>query len=136
MSELGTLYELRNYKQEDKSFVMATFLRGLYYGDSWFTLIPKNIFMDNYKKIAEIIVNKHMIKVVCLCEDQDTILGYSILSHDFQTIHFVYVKAAFRNKGISKILLPKHPSYVSHLTDLGKKLLPKLTNCVFNPFAI
>ena len=136
MSELGSLYEIRDYKPEDKSFIMATFLRGLYYGDSWFSLIPKDIFMANYKLIAEALVNKCNIKVACLCEDKDIILGYSILSDDFQTIHFCFVKSAFRKQGIAKALLPQHPSTITHLTALGRSLLPKFKNAVFNPFKL
>lgn len=135
-TETSSLYEIRDFKPEDKSFVMATFLRGLYFGDSWFSLIPKDIFMSNYKLIAEAILAKHQVKVACLCEDKDVILGYSILSGDFKTIHWVFVKSAFRKQGIARALLPKYPTTVSHLTLVGKNLLPKFKDCVFNPFAI
>lgn len=136
MSESNKLYEVRDYKPEDKSFIMATFLRGLYYGDSWFSIIPKDIFMANYKLIVEALLAKHQVKVACLCEDKDVILGYSILSKDFTTIHWCFVKSAFRKQGISKALLPKYPTTVTHLTVLGKALLPKFKDCLFNPFAL
>ena len=134
--ELGSLYEIRDYKPEDKAFIMATFLRGLYYGDSWFSLVPKDIFMANYKLIAEALLSKHQVKVACLCEDKDVILGYSILSKDFSTIHFIFVKTLFRKQGIGRALLPSQPTCVTHLTTLGKSLLPKFKNCIFNPFQI
>lgn len=137
MSEdLDSTYEIRDYKPEDKAFIMATFLRGLYYGDSWFGLMPKDIFMANYKLIAEAILNKHQVKVACLCEDKDVILGYSIVSKDLATIHWVFVKSLFRKKGIAKALLPKFPSSVTHLTVLGRNLLPKFPECIFNPFNV
>lgn len=135
-SELAKLYEIRDYTEADKAFVMATFLRGLYYGDSWFSIIPKQIFMDNYKLIAEALLAKNIIKIACLKEDKDVILGYSILSNDFNNIHFVYVKSAFRRQGIGKSLLPQFPLCVTHLTTLGKSLLPKFNNCIFNPFQV
>lgn len=116
--------------------MLATFLRGLYYGDSWFSLIPKQIFMDNYKLVAEALVTRATIKVACLKDEEDVIIGYSILSNDYQTIHFVYVKANWRLKGIARSLLPQYPSAVSHLTELGKKLITKFNGCIFNPFKL
>jgi len=137
MSKFVGLYDVRDFKVSDTEFVLATFLRGLYYGESWFTQIPKDIFMANYKKVAEVLVknkDKVTIKIACLKDDPDTILGYSILSSDYQTIHFVYVKKLWRFKGIGRSLLPQYPTSVSHLTALGKQLLPKFNGCIFNPF--
>jgi GNAT superfamily N-acetyltransferase len=133
---MSEIYEIRDYKPEDKSFIMATFLRGLYYGDSWFSLMPKDLFMKNYKLIAEALLAKHIVKVACLIEDRDVILGYSMLSKDFSTVHFVFVKTLFRKQGIGRALLPQYPSCVTHLTTLGRSLLPKFKDCIFNPFAI
>lgn len=134
MSKFIGLYDIRDMKQEDENFILATFLRGIYYGDSWFSQIPKQIFMDNYKNVVAALVTKATIKIACLKEDPDVIIGYSILSNDFQTIHFVYVKNAWRKQGIGRTLVPQHPKSVTHLTALGKELLPKLNGCSFNPF--
>jgi len=138
MSGFQGLYSVRDNKPEDNNFILATFLRGLYYGETWFSEIPKDIFMDNYKKIAEALIHspKVIIKVACLTDDPDTIIGYSILSSDYQTVHFCYVKSAWRLKGVGKSLVPQHPTYVSHLTQLGKTLLSKLKPAVFNPFSL
>lgn len=132
------VYDIRDYVEDDKSFVMSTFLRGIYYGNSWFNMVPKDIFMNNYKHNAEAIVDspKTSIKIACMQGSPDVIFGYSILSEDFQTVHFVYVKKAFRKVGIGKSLVPQHPKYASHMTELGKQLLPKLPQCVFNPFSL
>ncbi len=129
-------FVLRPYKPEDKAFVMATFLRGLYYGESWFSMIPKDIFMSNYKLVGEALISKATVHVACLPDDPDVILGYSILSTDYSTIHYVFVKSSFRNRGIMKALIPSMPTTVTHLTALGKTLLPKLKDCIFNPFAL
>lgn len=136
MTDFRGLYNVRDYKPEDKHFIMATFLKGLYYGESYFSLVPKDIFMTNYKLVAESLVSNPRvnIKVACLPDDADVILGYSILSHDFQAVHFVFVKNVWRKKGIARSLVPQHPTAVSHLTNLGKSLMSKLPTAVFNPF--
>ncbi len=136
MSEFRGLYDVRDMVDGDKSFIMATFLRGLYYGDSWFSLVPKDIFMKNYKTMAESVVDnrKAVIKVACLKEDPNVIIGYSILSSDYQAIIWCFVKKAWRERGIGRSLLPQYPTAATHLTVLGKTLMHKYPGIVFNPF--
>lgn len=138
MSNFSGLFEIRDATENDKNFILSTFLLGLYHGDSWFSLIPKRIYMDNYKPVAEALVAspRNIVKIACLPDDKDIILGYSILSADYQTIHWVYVKAAWRRKGIGKSLVPTHPTAVSHLSALGKELMSKFESTVFNPFSL
>ncbi len=138
IAEFAGLYDMRDYKPEDKNFILATFLRGLYYGDSWFSQIPKDIFMANYKYIAEKLIedNNTVIKVACLTDDPDVILGYSILGASYQTVHWVYVKANWRKKGIGKSLVPTNLAVATHLSELGRELLTKYKGAIFNPFAL
>lgn len=130
------LYDIRDVKPTDKSFILATFLRGLYHGDSWFSLIPRRIFMDNYKTVCQSLVSEgnSIIKIACLKDEPDVIIGYSILSNDYQTIHWVFVKKSWREKGVGRSLLPQYPVAISHLTKLGKQLMTKFENVIFNPF--
>lgn len=136
MSDFRGLYDVRDTVDSDRNFILATFLRGLYYGESWFSAIPKHIFMQNYKKIAEAILNSPntIVKIACLKEDPNVILGYSILSADYSTIHWVYCKTVWRRRGVARSLCPAYPATVSHLSALGKQLMIKLPNTVFNPF--
>ena len=135
-SELDQVCTVRDYVEADKAFIMATFLRGLYYGDSWFSLIPKDAFMDNYKKIAEALLEHRAttVRVACLNEDPDVILGYSVSTGP--VLHWVFVKQVWRNKGVGRRLLPTSISAFTHLTTLGKSLMHKFPNSTFNPFLI
>lgn len=151
------LYEIRDAVNSDISFIMATFLRGLYYGESdtdaspqpthvvkLMSLMPKDVFMDNYKKFIQALISspKTAIRVACLKEDPDVILGYSVLSLDAKTVHWVYVKKGpsedegWRKKGIGRSLVPATVTSVTHLTELGRMLLHKLPNCIYNPFNV
>jgi len=138
MNKFEGLYHIRDGVSEDFPFVYASFLKGLYYGDSWFSQVPKNIFMNNYKIVVKALIENPntVIKIACLPEDPGVILGYSILSGDYQGIHWVFVKSAWRGKGIGTSLVPKYPSYVTHLTKLGKSLMFKVESAVFDPFKI
>lgn len=135
MSELNKTYEIRDYNQDtDKAFIMATWLRGLYYGDSWFSIVPKSIFMNSYKVFLAALLPKSKIRIACLIEDKNEILGYSVTSIDTTILHWIFVKSLYRNQGIARSLTPKYVDSVSHLTELGKDLMKKLPDCVFNPF--
>lgn len=136
MEKFVGMYDIRDGKTEDHNFVIATFLKGLYNGDSWFSLIPHDIFMAYYRKIVTAILASPQvnIKVACLKDAPDVIIGYSILSLDYQTIHFVYVKKSWREGGVGRSLVPQRPTTITHLTDLGRKLMTKFDSVIFNPF--
>jgi hypothetical protein len=135
MSDFQGLYDIRDMKEADKNFIMATWLRGLFYGDSWFSIIPKDIFMNSYKQVAKNMLEspKVKVRVACLKEDSDIILGYSVSSSDNVAVVWMFVKTPWRQQGIGKSLLPPGVQYATLLTDLGKNLLPKF-NLFFNPF--
>jgi hypothetical protein len=138
MKNFNGLYEVRDATPDDYNFIYKTFLNGIYYGDTWLSEIPKPIFMKYYRALAEVLIKspKATVKVACLPDEPNVILGYSILSSDFQTIHFVYVKEVWRKKGIGRSLVPQYPTAVTHLTSMGRLLLPKLEAAVFNPFKL
>lgn len=132
-----TLITIRPYKPEmDKNFVYATWLRGLYYGDSWFSMIPKAIFMTNYQAVIDRILSGPAceVKVACLKDDPDVILGYAV-GHTVDAgyvLDWVFVKSSWRLIGVAKSLVPTQPIAVSHLTKVGRAIKPD--NCDFNPF--
>lgn len=139
MPNYNGLYAIRDYIEADFAFISSTFLRGLYHGDSWFSKMNKQDFMVNYHPILKALVEspRNTVKVACLKDDPETIIGYSILSSDFRTLHWVHVKRNFRLAGVATSLTPTHPAAVTHLTAVGLKLLKsKLPSTKFNPFSI
>lgn len=137
MNKFDGLYNVRDFRPGDRNFILATFLEGLYYGDSWFSLIDKESFFFHYGKVAEHLVNSPnvAIKVACLPDDPDAIIGYSMLSSDFLTIHWTHIKKRWRGHGVMRSLLPQYPATITHLNSLGLKLKQKLyPTTIFNPF--
>ena len=135
MSEdLRNLYDIRDGVEADRNFILATFLRGLYYGDSWFSIIPKQVFMENYKKVIIALLKIRLVKVACLKEDPDVILGYCIMTPDQTTVDWVFVKSAWRKQGIGSHLIPHSVATFTHLSATGKKLIQRYPNSIFNPF--
>jgi hypothetical protein len=137
MSNFRGLYDIRDYKESDKAFIKATFLRGLYHGKFWYSLIPRDIFMKNYSQVADRLLADPRVRVqlAVLKEDPDTILGYCIISRDTKAIIWLHTKAAWQNRGIATSLIPCPPLYVMHLSAVGNKLLTlKFPNALYNPF--
>lgn len=132
------LVAIREYVPGDRNFILKTFLVGLYYGGSVFSDMVKGVFMKKYHAIAEKLLDYPLtkIKICCLKEDPDTVLGYSIYRYvDGKTVlDFLYVKKAWRRAGIGKSLLPLDIVAVTHLTKVGKSLKP--SNIEFDPFLI
>lgn len=136
------LYSVRDGKESDKNFILSTMLKGLYFGSIdkenpsntlLFGMVPQSIFFDKYKLVAKALVDSGVtMKIACLPEDEDVILGYALYSDT--TLFWVFVKDRWRSRGIATSLVPKTVRYIAHLNILGKSLRHKLPNAEFNPF--
>lgn len=133
-----TKWTIRDATPGDKNFIYASWLRGLYYGDSWFKEIPKSIFMEAYHAVLESILENPatQVKVACLQDDPEVILGYAVLGIEGRRVHWVFVKKAWRTIGIAKKLVPEKVDITTHLTRVGLSLMKKRPNMIFNPFAL
>ena len=131
------LFSVREFRASDTNFVLATFLRGIYYGDSFFSRVPKDLFMERYKRVAQGLVTapQIVIRIACLIDDPDVILGYAILSQDLDTVLYAFTKSAWRRRGIAKSLIPQDFKFIvpQHLTALGREIIKKY-NISENPF--
>lgn len=126
---------IRDINDNDKNFIYASWLRGLYYGDSWFSLIPKSIFMGAYHGFIQLVLDRKntVVKIACLKDDPDVILGYAVLTPSVKAINWVFVKKAWRTIGIAKQLVPSEFKVATHLTKVGLSIASK-KDIIFNPF--
>lgn len=120
---MNSLVTYRSYEPGDESFIKSTWLRGLYYGNEWFKKIEKKTFFDKYKVVVDHLLKNSEVKVACLENDPEVIVGYRVSKDD--TLHWVYVKLSWRNLGVGKALLPAGIKRVTHLTDKAAKKKPK-----------
>lgn len=136
LSQAATRFETREATEEDLPFVYATWLRGLRYGNEAFGLIEQSVYYKYYHQYIGILL-KHpdtRVLVACLPDDEDVILGYSVLGKE-GTVHYVHVKDAFRKFGIARGLVPKNIKIYTHFTKVGLAILKsKFPNAEYNPF--
>lgn len=126
------IISFREYTSADEPFIFATWLKGLYFGNSWFKAIDKACYLLAYRKIIQnILFHKGTeVKIACLKEDPEIIIGYSIF--EGHILHWVHVKKEFRGLGIAKRLVPKDTLICTHITKIGLLIKPK--KIIFNPF--
>ncbi len=132
------LVAIRDFLPEDKNFIYASWLRGVYYGDSWLSLMSKDAFMGAYHKVIENLLESPgvQVKVACLKEDPEVILGYAVLSRVTPILHFCFVKSAWRGIGIAKLLVPQDIKIVTNVTKSGLAIMRKYPGVSYNPLLI
>ncbi len=135
MLNKSELVAFRDGNAEDVNFVYATMLRGLYYGETWFSEIPKQIFMENYHNVIKHLLTngKNVLRVACLKDEPEVILGYALLSTDQSIVHFSFIKKVWRGIGIARDLVPTSVTTATHLTKTGLSIV-KRKGLIFNPF--
>lgn len=136
MSSQKALITTRPYLPEDRNFVLSCWLRGLYYGNTFFSEIPKDIFMKHYHAVLEKFLTSPQvtITVACLIDDPQVILGYSVTRtvQDKKVLDWVFIKTAWRQIGIARSLVPPDVQVVTHLTKVGRAIKP--AHVTYNPF--
>lgn len=141
MNEAKELTEIRAFQATDFNFVISSWLNGLRYGSDWFRIIDKRIYFQLYHEVITKLLQRPnvAILVMCLKDDPDVILGYSVSERREDPgetlLHWVFVKPDWRHIGIAKDLTPEGTTTVTHLTKIGKAILAN-TDLKFNPFVL
>jgi hypothetical protein len=132
--EKENLIAFRPGNLEDASFIFSTWLKGLRFGNDWYSLIDSKVYFSVYHKVIEGILSKPnvSVKVACLKEDPGVILGYAVYSGT--RLDWCHVKKSWRNIGLARDLVPQNITTVSHLTSVGRSILKKREGVSFNPF--
>lgn len=128
------LVDIRDSVSSDHPFIFATWLKGLRYGNKEFERMSSTAYYKHYHKLAEAIVDDFSVsvKIACLREDPDVILGYSVYKGDH--LYWVFVKARWRGIGLARDLVSKDLKSVSHVTEVGLSILRKHPQITVNPF--
>jgi len=130
------LIAIRDFHPNDTNFIYDTWLNSLRYGNQVFGLIDTVRYYEVYRAIITHILKDAQVKVACLKEDDQIILGYSVTDKDSK-VHWVYVKELWRKLGIAKDLLPKTIKTITHLTVVGQAIWKKsYKEAIFDPFIL
>lgn len=127
------LVAIRDVLPEDKNFILSTFLKGLYHGESPLSEMKKQTFMEKYHAVIESLLASPNTKVcvACLKDDPGVILGYAILTGP--AVAWAFVKKNWRGIGIAKDLIPPTTNTFTHYTKVGL-IIARKKNLAFDPF--
>lgn len=128
------LVDFRDSIEADHNFIYASWLRGLRHGNPHFELIDGEAYFKNHHEVIKSILDDFevTIRIACLKESPDVILGYAVFKDD--RLDWVFIKKSWRHIGLARDLVPKYITTVSHVTKVGMALLKKHTNVRFNPY--
>lgn len=136
--------EVRLYRPSiDLSFVFSTWLRNYKHSSYFAKRIKPVVFFKGHQAVVEHILKKPTTKVYIAHpkDDSETILGYLACEPSTQTVHFLFVKDAFRKMGIAKQLLAFSEINIeklnfTHWTMPVDELIRKWPDITYNPYAM
>lgn len=117
----------RDYNQTtDEAFIYATWRNGLFYGALNKDELPpaEDFFRIQTAKIKDILSRATSIRIACIKDAPEVILGYSVFTGDFH-LEWIFVKLQFRGKKIGKFLTPQMKSVTPELTKIGAAIIKK-----------
>lgn len=102
-----------------------------------------SLFNRQFTLVIDHILAKAQVKVACLKEDEDVILGY-IIFEEPNILHYVFIKEAFRRLDVAKNLIQhaltdQDTIEFSLKTNTGRKVLTHSQTrlkFIYNPFLL
>lgn len=138
--------QIRAANKDDISFVYAVWLRSYKHDSPQTNYIHADVFFPNHQRALDLALSDPnvLVSIACDHEDPGLIFGFLASEPRIKTVHYIYVKKPFRERGFAAMLLehqgiPKDCEgwMCSHLT---KSLLDlwgnHKTRVRFNPYAL
>ncbi len=122
-------YAIRPPELQDLAYIHDSW-RSSYEGSGYAKLSPKWFYRLMQAAKVTAMLNRSTVQVVTLPDDRDLIVAWSCIEGD--VIHYVYVREAFRRKGIAKWLLgdlKKYRYYTHRSRALTNIRLPRHLIC-------
>lgn len=95
------IFQLRPVQPGDMGFIVNSWVRS--YENSPFARALGPAYLNLQDTIAKRIIAKEATLVLCLSDDPETIVGWACTGEN--VVHYVYVKSAWRKRGLAKRLL-------------------------------
>lgn len=135
---------IREGTENDLPFFYNSFLHHYKHGSAHTKFIHDiNYYNELHYIISRCLERKgNVLKFVALKNDPDVVLGYIWANKEVETIYYVYIKKAFREMGIGRMLLeavfPIKPEQVffPFMTYSAQVFMSKYPNLYFNPYLL
>jgi GNAT superfamily N-acetyltransferase len=138
MSLLPIGTTIRAATDKDIAFIYSTWLKSYKDDSSMAANVRKSVFFDEYKYVIDHILLRAKVRIVCLEDQPNVILSYSVTESGI--IHYLFTKEAFRGLGIIKALLQHlhlgDKVQYTHRTHSIYPILLKHKEYDYNPFVL
>lgn len=131
--------QIRPPKPSDLNFIQSTFSKCIKKESSLGRACSTKIFFSEFHGVIDYLLSNASISIACSPDDESVIFGYLI--HEPKTIHFIYVKAVFRNLHVAKELIEsafqgEKTLKFSFSTNDAKRIQATHPNLIYNPFSL
>lgn len=134
---------IRDATEDDIPFFFNSTLHHYKHSSPHPKLIPDHLYYQNHQVLmARMLERKgHVLKFAALRDEPDVVFGFLWGNSFPQTIHYCYVKKAFRGLGIASQLFASAFErdtmvYYTHLTYDAGKITQTRSNFIFNPYLL
>lgn len=111
-------------QQRDEACIYSTWRNSAYYTASKLPDGDPKAFFSRVSKIIKTILETAKVRIACLLDSPQTIIGYSVSTGDH--LNWIYVKESYRNIGVATMLWPKEIKTVTcYMTKMGAKIADK-----------
>ena len=110
MSEIKLPIQLRTALAEDVGFIFNSWLKS-YRSSDVVKPIMNEVFFAEQHRLIEHLITQHKVIIACNADNPDQVYGFICAgaTEGIFTVHYIYVKQAFRRMGIAKMLLDNKP---------------------------
>ncbi len=114
------------------------FIHSSWHTAFWKTHARKHVLKEVYdagmdKRIDRLLFRSHVL-VAFFPEVPDEVLGWSAIEGD--ALHYIYVKAAYRRRGIATGLVEGRAKWYTHATDREGRVFLERMSLKYNPFLL
>ena len=133
---LGSIISVRAMVPDDERFVAASWFESYWKLHASKSRLPFLDYRAGQDARIRRLMARSVVKVVYATKIPDEIIAYGVFEPDKSTVHWVYVKSAYRHEGIATALLKNKYKWYTHASgNAGNKLAEKL-GLVFNPYLL
>lgn len=134
---------VRDAIEDDMPFFYNSLLHHYKHSSPHTRLISDFIFYRGHQKlISDTLERKgNVLKFAALKDDPKVVFGFLWANMCPETLHYVYIKKAFRSLGLAKhlyfsVFKPDQEVFFSHLSYDGGKIICKYQQFMFNPYLL
>ena len=134
---------IRDMQISDRNFIFKSVLSHYKHGSPHTRLIADPIFYDAHHYIIGKAMRQEgaFCRMAVLKDDPDVVFGFILGNFDPETVHYIYVKKAFRRMGMARHLVESvfdanSDIYFTHLTYDAANITRYYTQFVYNPYLL